>query len=82
MPEPDTLRKRRRWGKGAKDMSREELRALGLNYGESDGMRPSEPAGGSQTGKLSVDSMKLQYMEGWHGEGVSGLLSPILGEIL
>ena len=73
MPKPETPRKKRLWGKGAKDLSREELRALGLNYGESNGMRPSKPGGGSQSGKISVDSMKLQYMEGWHGEAVSGV---------
>ena len=69
--------KKRRWGRGANDLSREELRALGLNYGDSDSAGPSEGRRGAQAGKIAVTSMKLRYMEGWRGEAVRGICAAL-----
>lgn len=62
---------KRRWGRRRKDVSKEDLIALGLKYGESD--RPGRGPGSSGSGgsraspssRISVDSLKRQYNEGW-----------------
>lgn len=80
------------WGRRGKDIPKEDLTAMGLNYGEADRdwerERPPRRRGRSRWfgfsrgssrgrrevlgGRVSVDSMKLKYEEGWNVEAVSG----------
>lgn len=66
------------WGRGRKDVPKEELTAMGLSYGEGDRHGPAAAGGvstkerrGALEGRISVDSMKLRYEEGWVGDSVS-----------
>ncbi|CAN0318830.1 unnamed protein product, partial [Ectocarpus sp. 12 AP-2014] len=95
-------RKRMGWGRRGKDIPKEDLTAMGLNYGEADRepVRERSPrrrgrsrwfgfAKGSRGrrevlgGRVSVDSMKLKYEEGWNveaeGEGVFAAVKSVAG---
>ncbi|CAM9090944.1 unnamed protein product [Ectocarpus sp. 4 AP-2014] len=95
-------RKRMGWGRRGKDIPKEDLTAMGLNYGEADREpvreRPPRRRGRSRWfgfakgsrgrrevlgGRVSVDSMKLKYEEGWNveaeGEGVFAAVKSVAG---
>lgn len=68
------------WGRGRKDIPKEDLTAMGLKYGEADRRSQGRQRRrwgfkrgrrGALAGRISVDSMRMKYAEGWTDEAVS-----------